>query len=1525
MKQLIYRITKLPKRVLALLLALVIMLTVVSLFSANMGGAKAATVPGNVITNYPYDPQTVPVYDTRPMTSVNWTKVDHPGYDTAYTAAISAQRNGTATPEHVVIKSTTATFFGYDMRDYTDSVSTSDYGYIGSVDFRLIPVNMDFHTFKELSAVFGDYRIVLKADRQEGTTASLVLMQGNTVVSTYLSNIPNTSTTPINCRLVQSGNTVNIYINGNQVGSVTTSIASRFGFTCSYFYHDCPRLTIMQIDGIVMRDVHEKNPSAVTTSAIAQFVDYKTGEQIATQHTRNGYVGQEYKITIPQTIEGGWIYLNNSRNTNNLDPLTYGLSASTNTTRLFYGRLGVTVEYYVNGVKAHTIEVPANQLAFNSVYTHNAPASYNGAVRTGSASQSFTPTTTNPTSVLRFDYQQLGLTIEYRRSGLLHSAIVVPESELAFNVGYEHNAPASIYNSGFRYVLQGEAYQYFIPTAENPYGKLVYNYSDQYDNLIKTAKVWHAKTRKVGDVMTGSSANPIGVEVGDYIRYYLTVHTRANLTGSTQYGDPKVFTTQYKREPRTLAEWPTAGPGGATIFYSVTTNQERQVKNVLYPDGSYNQTISGHSSSIHGVTSYNVRGIDSSTGVSFNTSTVLRGTIDSQIFNAIDTLGTPTIGKQYYTNRKLYIDNPPTVRLEGGGFHAPSATIGVYLNGTFLRNLAPGEFVELTPEAYPILKSNPSLEFRYVSGGAGCGMGPIVSASFDHHIYKYEELTDNNAFTLNDIIPNGLVYVGNSGVFPASPPEQATLISLPYSVESLTNGTHVYYFDVRVDKESSVNSPDVFRNNATARMNRSIAVNLTSNYTYHKTGTVPQPPHIPFYNVIEHFREIGTEQGLKSSIYHYDLGAGSEITRPAGVLNNIVLDKTYRYVGYSIDGGAIQYRNPPNRVLTNINADHEIIYYYETDPVLTVNFYEHTNVPTTNVLSDSYAEGLTKNSNWSMPGNFTDVIFKNGYFYRFVGYNLNEGGGYVASTTVPDPVYSAIESSKNLSLYFKRDPVVITKFFRYNNGPTTTVLKPEEMDNVISGSDYNTSSSQLVPIDRSGEIYNYIGYDLRDGTGFHTGPPPVNPTFGNVTSDKEIRLYFDNKPAVIIHFLEYQNDSNILANDVSFIVPKGSNFNIDNMYLDDIVASNGKTYTYKAYKWDDQAGMTVDASPTGITNIQTNREVWLYFRTSYSLTEKFHENKVPGEGETLPAIIPDTNTTVYSGDDYTGDPPAEIRDGTYIWTYVGYKHEYDTETIINGRPPAPTYESITSDKTIIYCYEKTLDPNPSVTIIERFREKDNTSNILQADNSMLINVGSNYNPAPGTPPNQLAKSSIDYVYYGYQINNGPVIVGLTPPPEILNITSGHTITYLYSPKSLDYTLHLRQIVLGYDGSTALPYTGYFNLRNDGVTANVMTPSNKDGEIVAYRDFSIALDGGDMTYFIDDIIPQYYKYVGYKVSTTEAANPSSAMKAGIGSHATADFTNDHELWVTVYIEPTTNTPDKHIWDFVTNYFGKIYAK
>jgi hypothetical protein len=101
-----------------------------------------------------------------------------------------------------------------------------------------------------------------------------------------------------------------------------------------------------------------------------------------------------------------------------------------------------------------------------------------------------------------------------------------------------------------------------------------------------------------------------------------------------------------------------------------------------------------------------------------------------------------------------------------------------------------------------------------------------------------------------------------------------------------------------------------------------------------------------------------------------------------------------------------------------------------------------------------------------------------------------------------------------------------------------------------------------------------------------------------------------------------------------------------------------------------------------------------------------------------------------------------------------------------------TEDSATTNQTF---HQTVEDPEPEVfSLTVRFRELDNAQVALQPDMTLSVDQGSS---VTGNPPDLTAHG---WVFYGYQIDGGPIIKASVPLGIIIpNVEQDHTITYFY--------------------------------------------------------------------------------------------------------------------------------------------------
>jgi len=357
--------------------------------------AQASQPVGDVIFNYPYNP----AGPSATLADYPYYKVDHngdgslpgefQGYERAYTPEISAQYNGVATPDHLVLAGDKLLFYGHDMSAFMDylfvpaDMVTSSSGN----SFVLAPDHMNFHTLSESGYLFNGemtqegtytyytgYALILSCANSAGmqendpnapNVASLRLYYidhelwnaetfrpGNitntrTLIATIKTGIQNLDTASyrVSTEVDPATHAFKVYVDGVMYANVTDPVGGAsgpqgFGFYTGYYAHSCAILTRMSFEQITL-NTYVIPPTP--TSAEVDFIDQSTGMPIRVPETEKGSAPyQKYRIVQPRTIdyEGATYYLmSNSRTPNQGDiQLTYDADPANNVTTLYYSK-----------------------------------------------------------------------------------------------------------------------------------------------------------------------------------------------------------------------------------------------------------------------------------------------------------------------------------------------------------------------------------------------------------------------------------------------------------------------------------------------------------------------------------------------------------------------------------------------------------------------------------------------------------------------------------------------------------------------------------------------------------------------------------------------------------------------------------------------------------------------------------------------------------------------------------------------------------------------------------------------------------------------------------------------------------------------------------------------------------------------------------------------------------------------------------------------------------------------------------
>jgi len=545
-----------------------------------------------------------------------------------------------------------------------------------------------------------------------------------------------------------------------------------------------------------------------------------------------------------------------------------------------------------------------------------------------------------------------------------------------------------------------------------------------------------------------------------------------------------------------------------------------------------------------------------------------------------------------------------------------------------------------------------------------------------------------------------------------------------------------------------------------------------------------------------------------------------------------------------------------------------------------------------------------------------------------------------------DPQYywcwKDVDDDHNIIFYFVKDVEVIIDY-KDNSNRTGANLKLRYSEYADGLTNYYLSVTHM---DAMG-TWNYAGYYSLDGgaTVLEGNPPRPAYEAAEMTGDKHIILYFAQN-TVTVQYREYRSEvqdrqsSQLLFNIIgtekvnkeTFVVEIGDDFDpMARVTVANAISTGVQNFSgmneYKIYKgWSDDGGLTIhlDEQPPMFEDIDGSKEIILYFSTTYIITEKFHKYEEDPH-DTAYEIIPNIFTTVLGGDTFVGDPPMEILDGSWKWTYVGYRigDFGDAQLLeINGEPNPeyvdPTIPLISGNETIVYLYEKEgIDFR--VSIIERFREKDNTGHILQDNvtySDLLRDSAFSGNYSISITP---ADEETRYIYWGYQIDGEAPVQG---PFTGITLDRPYTITYLYEAQTKsDYVLHIRQIVIDPNSEVPLPDMGYFTMTGDDTTLSLTGDSGVDGLYVTdFTTYKIPVE--DMSYVIKDIVPQNYEYLGYVVTESDGLDHDSAdMITGTITVVYDSTTN--EYYITIYITPR-NPGGDHDESRITNSVGKVMS-
>ena len=1290
------------KRLTVLLAALLCLALAGGTVAALLGIINAGPL-SYVLSNYPPPGPAPAVFGPD---QAAWSHLqDHPGHDTAYTAARSRAFTGDTSPNHVYLGSNALMFQGYDSQPRLDYVFAEDYTRFDSVSFTLRPVELSMHALSqsgfffngkiEAGNLYTGYALMLESTVNDDCTnpgtlyanlrlyylenaclddASEFAKADKTLVSTYAVNLSSQDVWPINVR-VENDETgrFQVFIDGElRTRDLNPmSAAPGFGFFSGYGDHDCAELTVIAFSNLQIAAKWVQRSAKATV----HFIDKSTGLPLAGPETISGVTGQYYAINMPD-FPG---YYRVEANQKLLDPIPYFGCDGTGDCDC-----NETILYY-------TPKSP------DGVYKE---ASYEGAPNNGTAKNPVPVEPPNPNKHI-IDYSvHAGGNGQWHYGDFVTSTVsgqgTVSMGGFGDPVAWEDASPNNNYGQGG----QNNAIDVALdPPSTNKSGNMTIdsNYPIQIGKIQTPASA------------SGSGTNNDGVVVG-----YRPAGSGAPLGGG------KLYTTGQKEAgmleiPHSPACAHTGNGNNVTHTYIAATRAAHpgalascgcSVGNAVPKEERYIK-----------LTFNNLRN-DAGYVFDFFLGDWDMANPEDYIIKFI---GNDSLGKPL---------SSPVVQRPASGLFSPNSgnSIGVTPVEDFLP--APADYTEVSTGGgngysyiYPI-DGKIEVIFTKLHNALHCH-NLIIGAGQSFARYR------QTVVSVIDYLPPGTTYVpGSAGVYEANLVDQNGN-PLPRDAQGkpiipVVNGGQYLRFDFGVLPPEGYDIPiqvtidreGLFINHG--RVNYGAGIPLTStdtNNTYHQTGEM--------VGVTEHFLDYNNNSAPHAALKgdrFISMPPGEDYTTSVVSLADILYDgETYRYVGYKRIGidSEIQLGVPPDPTIPGVTKPEEIDLYFAKNPRVRVEFREwvendEANRENWTVLKDEM----------TFPVHFGDPFF------------------------LPD--------SAREPIWYDDD----------GDGPNV------------------------------GQWYNYIAYaKTKDGTLLPIEyDVPGKPIFPVVNDDEDIVVYFTNKLAVTVRYVEYGSPRNVLKNNDYFLVGVGGDFSVEPWMMGPIV-SVGKRYVYEGYSIPDpndpdpevqKVGTFVPGAPPdpAFGNMQENKEIILHFSTVYLITLKYHENIPYADGVVYDELLPVVTLTVKAGESFSLDGQALIYYGGDTYDYINqFKWDTDSRPINSG---PPYIEAVYGDYTIIYLYEKDelAETNADHSVLVMYREYGYTAHVLDDDVLHTVPEGGSFSVgAPGAPsfPLTFTDGGVTYKYYAYQIDRGAVIVGNPDNPTFTDVTGNHEIMLQYIP------------------------------------------------------------------------------------------------------------------------------------------------
>ncbi|QIL45800.1 MucBP domain-containing protein [Vagococcus coleopterorum] len=267
--------------------------------------------------------------------------------------------------------------------------------------------------------------------------------------------------------------------------------------------------------------------------------------------------------------------------------------------------------------------------------------------------------------------------------------------------------------------------------------------------------------------------------------------------------------------------------------------------------------------------------------------------------------------------------------------------------------------------------------------------------------------------------------------------------------------------------------------------------------------------------------------------------------------------------------------------------------------------------------------------------------------------------------------------------------------------------------------------------------------------------------------------------------------------------------------------------------------------------------------------EQFYERKLQVDYiDTKGRTLAPSKNLVLNDTDYYDEKPLDLGNPDYHYFRVAENSD-------------PVSGKMDGDKHVIFVYAKEIGE------VEVHYEDVNGKKI--ADDLIVEDeVGEPYHVKP---------IEIDGFEYIKTVGN---------PSGVMSRTV-QEVTFVY--RSNTYFMHLRQVILSADNTISLPNSGRLVAWNtkDQSTSDVASKTNLSinsgvGD-VSYSDVEVTKKTGYNFLLTKPTVPSLYQYVGSVVTKSNVPHDPASKNPDIPTLLLTDGT---EYWVTLYLEPTSNT-------------------